>query len=117
MLPVCSTCHDLCGACLCITQIIRCVDVLILKYLCSVLKIDRHSAEQAVLGRKASVQERNAMVEGVSRNSPQPLKLVNPVIKASPRSQSLQNSHPIPRLQTVRVEYGDTLADIAYEYG
>lgn len=83
----------------------------------SVLKIDGRCAQQAVLGRKANLGERNAMVEGTAGNCPHPLKSVKPLLKACPRSRSIHKSHPIPRLQTVRVEYGDTLADIAYDHG
>jgi hypothetical protein len=83
----------------------------------SVLKIDGRCAQQAVLGRKANLGERNAMVEGIAGNCPHPLKSVKPLLKACPRSRSIHKSHPIPRLQTVRVEYGDTLADIAYDHG
>ena len=84
---------------------------------CSVLKIDRRSAEQAVLGRKASVHERNAFVDDVSGNAQQPLKSVKPVISACPRSRRVQRTHPIPSIETVRVKYGDTLADIASGHG
>lgn len=84
---------------------------------CSILKIDRRSAEQAVLGRKASVQERKASVEDVSGNVKQPLKSVKPVLRAFPRSQRLQRTHPIPRQELVRVKYGDTLVDIASSHG
>ncbi|CAK9205192.1 unnamed protein product [Sphagnum jensenii] len=83
----------------------------------SVLKINGRCAQQAVLGRKANLGERNAMVEGIAGNCPHPLKSVKPLLKACPRSRSIHKSHPIPRLQTVRVEYGDTLADIAYDHG
>ncbi|KAG0600888.1 hypothetical protein M758_11G068300 [Ceratodon purpureus] len=83
----------------------------------SVLKIDRRSAEQAVLGRKASVHERNAFVDDVSGNAQQPLKSVKPVISACPRSRRVQRTHPIPSIETVRVKYGDTLADIASGHG
>ncbi|XP_024361263.1 uncharacterized protein [Physcomitrium patens] len=82
----------------------------------SILKIDRRSAEQAVLGRKASVQERNALLDDVAEIT-QPLKSFKPVLSARPRSQRLQKTHIIPRLKTVRVKYGDTLADIAFEHG
>jgi len=82
----------------------------------SVLKIDRRSADQTLFGRKASVQERNALIEG-SGSTHQPLKLVKPVLKACLRPQTLQTSNTIPKLQTVRVEYGDTLADIASGHG
>jgi hypothetical protein len=67
-----------------------------------------------VLGRKASVQERNALIDDVSGNMQQPLKAVKPVLSAS---QRLQRIHPIPRQETVRVKYGDTLVDIASEHG
>jgi hypothetical protein len=90
---------------------------ILLEMMCSVLKIDGRCAQQAVLGRKANLGERNAMVEGTAGNCPHPLKSVKPLLKACPRSRSIHKSHPIPRLQTVRVEYGDTLADIAYDHG
>lgn len=90
---------------------------ILLEMMCSVLKIDGRCAQQAVLGRKANLGERNAMVEGIAGNCPHPLKSVKPLLKACPRSRSIHKSHPIPRLQTVRVEYGDTLADIAYDHG
>ena len=70
-----------------------------------------------MLGRKASVRERNALIDDVSGNTQQPLKSVKPVISACPRSQRMQRTHPIPRIETVRVKYGDTLADIASEHG
>jgi len=70
-----------------------------------------------VLGRKASVQERNALIDDVSGNMKQPIKAVNPVLSACPRSQRLQRTHPIPRQETVRVKYGDTLVDIASDHG
>lgn len=81
------------------------------------MKIDRRSAEQAVLGRKASVQERNAVFDDVAEITQQPLKSYKPVLSARPRSQRLQKTHIIPRLKTVRVKYGDTLAEIAFEHG
>lgn len=81
------------------------------------MKIDRRSAELAVLGRKATVQERNALIDNVTGNSQQPLKSVKPVMSACPRTQRAQKIHPIPRLETVRVQYGDTLADIASRHG
>lgn len=83
----------------------------------SILQIDRRSAEQAVLGRKASVQERNALADGVLGNIQQPPNCVKPVISACPRSQRMQKTYPIPKLKTVRVRYGDTLADIAAGHG
>lgn len=70
-----------------------------------------------MLGRKASVQERNTFIDDVSGNTQQPLKSVKPVISACPRSWRGQKTHPIPRIETVRVKYGDTLADIASGHG
>ncbi|KAG0563139.1 hypothetical protein M758_8G006300 [Ceratodon purpureus] len=84
---------------------------------CSVLKIDRRSAEQAVLVRNATVQERNALIDGISGHFQQPPKSVEPVISACPRSQRVQKAHPVPKIETVRVRYGDTLADIASGHG
>jgi hypothetical protein len=70
-----------------------------------------------VLGRNATVQERNALIDGVPGNFQQPFKSVKPVIRACPRSQRAQKTHPVPKIETVRVRYGDTLADIASGHG
>lgn len=63
------------------------------------------------------MQERNASIDSVSGNFQQPVKSVKPVMSACPRSQRVQKIHPIPHLETVRVQYGDTLADIASGHG
>ncbi|BBN19330.1 lipoprotein NlpD [Marchantia polymorpha subsp. ruderalis] len=85
----------------------------------SILKIERSRAfeQRMSLGRKASVPERNAAVEGVRIDTflKTPLSF-NPIFKVRLpvlKNKNLKSLTP----KTVKVQYGDTLADIAYTNG
>ncbi|KAL3690268.1 hypothetical protein R1sor_016577 [Riccia sorocarpa] len=84
----------------------------------SILRIERSRAyeQRMLLGRKASVSERNAAVEGMRiDNFLKPL-LFDPVFNARlPVVKNKKWKHLTPA--TVRVQYGDTLADIANANG
>ncbi|KAL2610410.1 hypothetical protein R1flu_028983 [Riccia fluitans] len=84
----------------------------------SILKIEKSRAyeQRTLLGRKASVSERNAVVEGIRiDNSLKPM-LFSPVFKARlPLVKNKKWKQLTPA--TVRVQYGDTLGDIALANG
>ncbi|KAJ7299399.1 hypothetical protein O6H91_07G050800 [Diphasiastrum complanatum] len=89
----------------------------------SVLKIG-HSRDgrgvKAFLVEKASLYERNAMADGILMDSPVALnvaKTANSSLKLVSGSCKPRKQKSSSRLVTVKVHYGDTLADIAIRHG
>lgn len=82
----------------------------------SVLKIERSAAaeQQNSLGRKAGPQERAASELGYRLDSSGTMFIsVHPMFKVHVRAQKRRPHAP----KTVKVQYGDTLADIASAHG
>lgn len=90
----------------------------------SILNIDNgglHKKHQSLFGEKASIHERNTILEHALGDMPQIARassLANPLFYLYPLLQRGEGAKsPAPKLITIRVKYGDTLAHISCEHG
>jgi len=90
----------------------------------SILNIDNgglHKKHQSLFGEKASIHERNTILEHALGDMPQIARassLANPLFYLYPLLQRGEGAKsPAPKLITIRVKYGDTLANISCEHG
>eukprot|EP01018_Ginkgo_biloba_P015533 Gb_30821 [translate_table: standard] len=77
-----------------------------------------HKKHHFLFGEKAPVRERNAILEHALVNTPHPVTAANSLFSFYPLFKTGEGvkSSP-PRLITVKVQYGDTLADISFQHG
>lgn len=90
----------------------------------SILNIDNgglHKKHQSLFGEKASIHERNTILEHALGDMPQIAQassLANPLFYLYPLLQKGKGAKsPAPKLITIKVKYGDTLAQISCEHG
>lgn len=90
----------------------------------SILNIDNgglHKKHQSLFGEKASIHERNTILEHALGDMPQIARassIANPLFFLYPLLQRGKGAKsPAPKLITIKVKYGDTLAHISCEHG
>ncbi|KAH9310761.1 hypothetical protein KI387_025796, partial [Taxus chinensis] len=93
-------------------------------YTGSILEVDHqdsHKKRQFLIGEKANLHERNAILEHGPVNTPQlvagssaesPLLCLHPLLRTAKDVKS-----PPPELMMIKVKYGDTLAHISCQHG